>query len=119
MKNKFEAKYNKPNSAWDDDCARAKELLELNAIYDVRDIDIHSYHTRIYLVGFDEWFNSTSFTFYFNGKPVPDEEMYRWRFCEEFGANTYDYPHHADMYDDADMSECDAFFESEVENESI
>lgn len=119
MKNKFQAKYNKPNSAWSQHRAKAEELLELDAVYDIRDIDIHSYHTRIYLVGFDGWFNSANFTFYFNGILVPDEEMYWWRFCEEFGANTYDYPHHTDIYDDEDMGVCDAFFESEIEDEGF
>ena len=36
-------------------------VLEVGKVYDVNRISDHSWHTRVYLIGFDHWFNSVMF----------------------------------------------------------
>lgn len=36
-------------------------VLEVGQVYDVDRISVHSWHTRVYLIGFEKWFNSVMF----------------------------------------------------------
>lgn len=38
-----------------------REVLEEGETYEVDIIDVHSQHTRVYLVGIEGWFNSVCF----------------------------------------------------------
>lgn len=38
-----------------------RKLLEQGKIYTVREVEVHSWHTKIYLVGIDGKFNSVHF----------------------------------------------------------
>lgn len=58
------AKYNKPDSGWDYDKEMCRRYLTLNEIYSVYKIEVHSWHTDVYLSGFERPFNSVNFTYY-------------------------------------------------------
>ena len=53
------------NCGWNDDKKRAIDNgLVIGKTYEVDGVIVHSYHTRIYLKGFKDWFNSVAFEFY-------------------------------------------------------
>ena len=39
-----------------------REVLEVGDEYEVEETEVHSWHTKIKLKGFDGWFNDASFT---------------------------------------------------------
>ena len=53
------------NCGWDNDKKRAIENgLIIGETYEVDEVIVHSYYTRVYLKGFKDWFNSVAFDFY-------------------------------------------------------
>lgn len=53
------------NCGWNDDKKRAIDNgLVIGKTYEVDEVIVHSYHTRVYLKGFKDWFNSVAFEFY-------------------------------------------------------
>ena len=94
--NRYQVKFTNTTSGWDGG-ERGRKYLDTETLYDIDWIDIHSMHTRIYLVGFKDWFNSVYFTFYKNGEPVDECDV--WEFYREFGANVGDYEYAEDDED--------------------
>lgn len=79
----LKAKFNKPESGWDEDQERCRELLILDEVYDVYDVEAHSWHTDVYLCGFDKPFNSVNFTYYDkNGNEVELSDTEEWQYSE-------------------------------------
>ena len=40
-----------------------RDILTVGDEYELEDVEVHSYHTKIKLKGFDGWFNDVSFTY--------------------------------------------------------
>lgn len=102
MEDRYQAKFTHITSGWDDG-RHGRKYLDTETLYDIDWIDIHSYHTRIYLKGVkiendQRWFNSVYFTFYLNGNPVAKED--EWEFFREAGANTYEWESDDDESED-------------------
>lgn len=76
----IKAKYNRPKAGWPNDQEQCRKLLTLNQMYDVCDIDVHSWHTDIYLDGFGAPFNSVNFTYYDeNGNKIELSDTEEWK----------------------------------------
>ena len=76
----LKAKYNKPDSGWEEDQELCRKLLVLNETYSVYNVEVHSWHTDVYLCGFDEPFNSVNFTYYDEtGNEVELSDTKEWR----------------------------------------
>ena len=58
------AKYTNPNAGFDFDKKNCEEYLVPDRKYIVEDIEMGSWHTTVYLKGFNVPFNSVNFTFY-------------------------------------------------------
>ena len=102
MEDKYQAKFTHTTSGWDDG-RHGRKYLETDKLYDIDYIDIHSYHTRVYLKDVNvendpRWFNSVYFTFYINGIAVAKED--EWEFFREAGANTWEWESEDDCEDD-------------------
>jgi hypothetical protein len=65
----YQARFTHPTAGWDGG-EHPRTELELNEFYEIDYIEIHSMHTRIYLKGFKDWFNSVNFDFYMDGNKV-------------------------------------------------
>lgn len=87
MGNKFTVKFTNTTSGWDNG-ENGQKYLEQDKFYDIDYIEIHSMHTRVYLKGFTQWFNSVYFTYYIDGKIVPKEDF--WEFVRKFGNSNID-----------------------------
>lgn len=87
VENQFQVKFTNQTSGWDGG-EQGRKYLEKDKFYDIDYIEIHSMHTRIYLKGFNDWFNSVYFTYYLNGEIVP--RKYFWKFVKEFGHSNID-----------------------------
>lgn len=44
-------------------CDNPNDLLKIDQEYEVEEIDVHSYHTKLKLVGIEGWFNDVTFSY--------------------------------------------------------
>lgn len=65
----YQARFTYPTAGWDGG-KHPREELKLNEFYEIDYIEIHSMHTRIYLKGFKDWFNSVNFDFYIDENKI-------------------------------------------------
>lgn len=84
---KFQAKFTHTTAGWDGG-EQGRKYLVPGEFYDVDYIEIHSMHTRIYLKGYSEWFNSVYFDYYQSGGLVPREKF--WNLVRDFGYSNID-----------------------------
>lgn len=71
MREHLYAEFMYPNAGTDYDKEKVREVgLEVGRKYEVRDIDMGNWYTKVWLEGYSRAFNSVHFEFYEDGKEI-------------------------------------------------